>query len=190
MDTSKIAVIHFVFAFAVLMSCDKGKDLSEPLSDPFVLTSPAIGQDSLLPVAYTCDGESATLPLVWSGYPVNTESFALIMHHEASPTDIHWYWILFNLPASVHSLPKNVSGIGTLGSNSVNGNTGYSPPCSQGPGFKTYVFNVYALSETLEINVSPEKVTRDVLLDMMDGHILSTAALYVKYSRNIDEPLK
>ena len=35
-------------------------------------------------------------------------------------------WILYNIPADIHSLPKNVTGIGTLGNNSVNNRVGYA----------------------------------------------------------------
>ena len=167
----------------IASGCKKDEDNIDTVSNSFEITSPEIGQNSLLPIDYTCDGESATLPLDWRGYPENTQSFALIMHHEASPTDIHWYWILYNISATVQSLPKNVSGIGTMGNNRVNGKTEYSPPCSQGPGLKTYFYTIYALSEMLELNVSPEDVNRDVLLDAMDGIILSTDTFTVGYSR-------
>ena len=55
--------------------------------------------------------------------PDETEYFALIMHHEAAPDDIHWYWIIYNIPSTINSLAKNVSGVGILGNNSVNGQT-------------------------------------------------------------------
>jgi Raf kinase inhibitor-like YbhB/YbcL family protein len=132
----------------------------------------------------TCDGVSATLPLKWSGEPEGTVSFALIMHHEASATDIHWYWVLYNIPASVHSIPKNVSGIGTLGTNSVNDRNQYAPPCSQGPGIKAYTFTIYALSSDSVINTPQSEVTREVLLNAIEEIILSSSKMQVYYSRN------
>ena len=149
----------------------------------FILKSPDIKPDSLLPKDYTCDGESATLPLEWSGFPENTKYFALIMHHEASPTDIHWYWVLYDIPGSVQSLPKNVAGIGTLGNNSVNGKTEYAPPCSQGPGPKKYIYTIYALSASANITVPSSEVSRAVLLDAIKNITLGNATLTVIYSR-------
>ena len=168
----------------VLMSCKKENEIRET-SSVFLLESPEINADNLLPVDYTCDGESASLPLEWSGYPEETQSFALIMHHEASPSDIHWYWVLYHIPATVQSLAKNASGIGTLGNNSVNGKTEYAPPCSQGPGEKTYVYTIYALSESLILSVIPSAVSLDVLLDAMKDIILDSATLQVVYARDI-----
>ncbi len=68
------------------------KNLSSSL---FTLTSPEVIEGGDLPVEYTCDGDGATLPLAWSGAPVGTVSYAVVMHHVAGPTDIHWYWVLY-----------------------------------------------------------------------------------------------
>jgi phosphatidylethanolamine-binding protein (PEBP) family uncharacterized protein len=56
----------------------------------FILSSPEVVEGGALPAEYTCDGASATLPLVWSGAPAGTRSFAVIMHHVAGPGDTHW----------------------------------------------------------------------------------------------------
>jgi hypothetical protein len=95
------------------------------------------------------------------------------MHHEASPTDIHWYWVLYNIPAGVNSLSRNVSGIGILGTNSVNDQTRYSPPCSQGPGIKAYTYTVYALSQNPSFSVPPDQVTCEALLNAISGITIS-----------------
>lgn len=107
------------------------------------------------------------------------------MHHEASPTDIHWYWVMYNIPADLQSLAKNVTGVGTLGINSVNSNVGYAPPCSQGPGAKKYTFTLYALSEQVSLSVPNAEVTRDVLLEAIKNITLASTTLTVVYSRDI-----
>jgi len=147
------------------------------------LTSPDAVQGGALPVDYTCDGEAATLPLQLSGAAEGTQSYALIMHHEASPTDIHWYWVVYNIPPEINSISRNGTGPWTLGNNSVNGLTEYAPPCSQGPGAKTYIYRLYALSAAPEITVDPSQVSRDVLLSAMQGLILDSAGLSVSYTR-------
>ena len=70
-----------------------------------------------------------------------------------------------------------------MGNNSVNGRTEYAPPHSKGPGPKTYIYTVYALSAPLQLNVPPGKVNRDVLLTAMKDRILASAELSVIYSR-------
>ncbi|HNQ22544.1 MAG TPA: metallophosphoesterase [Phycisphaerae bacterium] len=150
----------------------------------FALRSPRVEDGGALPREFTGDGDSATLPLEWSGAPEDTKSYALIMHHIDPEGHTKWYWILYNIPASIQRLPKNVEGIGTLGNNSVSGRTEYAPPHSKGPGPKTYVYTVYALSTPVQLSVAPAGISRDVLLKAVQGHVLATAELRVTYTRS------
>lgn len=149
----------------------------------FTLTSPEVMEGGALPKEFTCDGSSATLPLSWSGVPEGAKSFAVVMHHIPGPGDSHWYWVLYNIPANVTKLEKNTSGIGTLGNNSVNGETKYAPPCSKGPGEKLYTYTVYALSAEPTLSVPASEVSRDVLLDAIKDITLASATLNVTYTR-------
>jgi Raf kinase inhibitor-like YbhB/YbcL family protein len=159
-------------------------DPNKPVAarNSFVLRSPAVNDGGTLPVEYTGDGNSVTLPLYWSGAPAGTRTYAVIMHHIA-PDKVKWYWILYNIPASVTSLPKNVKGIGIPGNNSVNGRTEYAPPHSKGPGPKTYVYTVYALSAAPKLDVPTEQVNRNVLLAAMKSITLASAELKAVYTR-------
>jgi Raf kinase inhibitor-like YbhB/YbcL family protein len=136
-----------------------------------------------LPVEFTGDGASSTLPLEWSGVPTGTKSYAVIMHHIDPQGITKWYWTLYNIPAEVRSLPKNVEDVGTAGNNSVNHRVGYAPPHSKGPGPKTYILTVYALSAPVQISLPPVRVNRDVLLAAMKNLILNSAELKVVYDR-------
>lgn len=149
----------------------------------FTLKSPEAVDGGLLPQEFTGDGASSTLPLEWAGAPEATKSFAVIMHHIPPDGSAKWYWILYNIPASVRSLPKNAKNTGITGNNSVNNKLEYAPPHSKGPGPKTYVYTVYALSDSLTLDVKPSEVNREALLAAMKGRILATAEMKVVYSR-------
>lgn len=149
----------------------------------FTLASPEVTEGGALPKEFTCDGSSATLPLSWSGVPEGTKSFVVVMHHIPGPGDSHWYWVLYNIPANVTKLEKNTSGIGTLGNNSVNGETKYAPPCSKGPGEKLYTYTIYALSAEPILSMPVSEVSRDVLLDAIKDITLANATLNVTYTR-------
>ena len=136
----------------------------------------------MLPAEFTGDGVAASPPLEWTGAPAGTKSYALIMHHEA-PDQTKWYWILYNIPATVQSLPENVKGVGTLGTNSVNDRTEYAPPHSKGPGPKIYILTVYALSAPPQLTVPPSQVNREVLLAAIKDRTLGSAELQVIYTR-------
>ncbi len=183
LNKNAVGTIIVLITILILWNCSK--DHNFQISPGFMLSSPEIGADSLLPTDYTCDGTSATLPLKWTGVPENTVSLVVIMHHVASPADVHCYWIIYNIPASITCLPRNMTGIGILGTNSVNDKTMYTPPCSQGPGIKSYTYTIYALSQNPDIQVPPEKVTRDVMLNAIQEITISSAKMTVYYSRNI-----
>jgi gluconolactonase len=156
---------------------------TSPVSSGFNLTSPEVADGGRLPAEYTCDGNASTLALSWSGTAEGTKSYAIIMDHIASPTDIHLYLLIYNIPANVTSLPKNFNDIGNLGTNSVNGRNEYAPPCSKGPGDKTYTYTVYALSSEPELFLTVSQVTREVLLESIKDSILARAELKVVYAR-------
>jgi gluconolactonase len=179
--TARTAV-YILQVSAESTSAASGSDTASNTSS-FTLSSPEIVEGGTLPVEYTCDGASATLPLTWSGAPAETVSFAVVMHHVASPDDVHWYWVLYDIPADVTSLAKNSSGIGTLGNNSVNGKTEYAPPCSKGPGEKMYTYTIYALSAQPQNTVPAVQVSRAVLLDVIQDITLASAELQVTYTR-------
>ena len=149
----------------------------------FTLQSSAFTNGGRLPQEFTGDGAAATPPLEWSAPPAGTKCYALIMHHIDPEGKTKWYWTLYNIPADVSALPRNVQGIGTLGNNSVNGRIGYAPPHSKGPGDKTYVLTLYALSAPLQPAVTPAQVTREVLLAAMKGRVLASSELPVVYAR-------
>ena len=157
--------------------------ITQQITAGFTLTSTDTSDGGRLPIEYTCDGDGSTLPLAWSGAPDGTQSYVVIMHHVAAPEEIHWYWVLYNIPADVTSLPKNVAGVGTLGNNINNGLVEYSPPCSQGPGDKEYIYTVYALSAQPQITVAAEAMNRDVMLEAIKDITLASAELHTIYAR-------
>jgi phosphatidylethanolamine-binding protein (PEBP) family uncharacterized protein len=159
-----------------------GPDALKKPNASFVLSSPEVSNGGALPKDYSGDGSGSTLPISWKGTPAGTKSFALVMDHLAPGNVMKSYWIMWDIPPSVTSLPKNVQGVGKVGI-SFKGQLGYEPPHSQGPGPKTYVLTVYALSDPLPITQSPQEVTRDVVLAAMKDKVLASASLSVVYTR-------
>jgi phosphatidylethanolamine-binding protein (PEBP) family uncharacterized protein len=157
--------------------------VSPACSATFTLSSPAIGKSGAYPIEFTCDGERASPPLAWSNAPAGTRSFALTMHHIPGPGDKHVYLVVYNIPASTTNLAKNVHDVGVWGVNTVNGQPEYTPPCSKGPGAKTYTLTAYALSAEPTISFPAGRVTMDMLLDKIKDKTLATSAIDVTYSR-------
>jgi phosphatidylethanolamine-binding protein (PEBP) family uncharacterized protein/Spy/CpxP family protein refolding chaperone len=188
-DMPTIPNTDFLFAASPATKTSPAAGVAYPVmaKTVFVLRSPEVADGGMLPKDYTGDGTSATLPLEWSGAPEATKGFAVIMHHIDPKGNAKWYWLLYNIPAQTTSLPKNIRGVGTIGNNSVNGRTEYAPPHSKGPGPKTYVYTVYALSSPVKLDVQPAEVSRDVLLAAIKDKILASVELHVVYSRDVQK---
>ena len=104
------------------------------------------------------------------------------------PEGLHWYWGMYNIPVQVSTIVDGKE-VGTLGSNSVNHKNEYAPPCSGGPGLKTYTFHLYALSTSLDID-EKEEVTAALLREKMSGLVLDSDDMAVNFERSCQSPPK
>lgn len=144
----------------------------------FMLNSPVVEDLQALPIEFTGDGDGISPPLAWTGAPAGTQGYALIMDHVTPDGDRKWYWTIYDIPGNASSLAKNVTDIGKLGTG-FKGEIGYEPPHSKGPGAKTYVITLYALSEPLKVAGKPG---REELITAMNGKVLANSSLRVVHS--------
>jgi phosphatidylethanolamine-binding protein (PEBP) family uncharacterized protein len=164
--------------------CKKASNTSSITnSGTFTASSDAFTNNGVFPKLYTCDSTGISPKLSWSNAPTGTTSFAITMHHIPPTPPNHVYMLLYNIPSTTTSIPNAVSGIGQFGINTVNGQTSYTPPCSQGPGAKLYTITVYALSSTPSFSVPQSQVTMDVFLAAISTKTLATATINVTYTR-------
>lgn len=175
-----------ISAVVIVSACStQSSDVADdaPAKSDFVVTSSAMTDGGTLPVQFTCDGASQSPPLSWSGAPSGTKSFAVLMDHQPGPGDWHWYWTLWGIPSSTSSIAAGTNGGATIGTNSVNGELAYAPPCSKGPGEKAYTLTVFALSDTPVIS-NASSIDRTALLAAIDDITLATSSLTVTYTRS------
>jgi Raf kinase inhibitor-like YbhB/YbcL family protein len=137
---------------------------------------------------FTCDGENISPALEWSDVPEGTKSFVLIVDDPDAPDPadpkMTWvHWILYNIPASVNSLPEAVKDTdlpnGTLQGLNDWKKTGYGGPCPP-IGKHRYLHKLYALNIILPDLKRP---TTAKLEKAMEGHILQKAELIGLYQR-------
>lgn len=160
-----------------------GQSMAFAATSGFTVSIPSAPAGTL-PVTYTCDGQSISPALKWSGAPKGTKGYAIVMDHVPPDGGHHWYFLDWDVPAKTRSLAAGATTVGYLGGNSVNREIGYAPPCSKGPGVKTYTITVYALSGTPKLpKKSTASVTRDQVLSAISGMTLSKAVLDVTYTR-------
>ena len=100
---------------------------------------------------FGCEGANLSPALEWKNAPQGTKSFALTVYDPDAPTGSGWWhWVVFNLPATVTSLPQGVKSenlpTNTVQSRTDFGSNGYGGPCPPvGHGKHHYIFTVYAL---------------------------------------------
>src|SRR3990167_4366692 len=98
-------------------------------ADSFVLRSSDIQNGQALTTAqvfngFGCSGDNRSPQLVWSNAPAGTKSFAVTVYDPDAPTGSGWWhWVVFNIPASVTSLPTDAGAVG-----------GAHPPTGARPG--------------------------------------------------------
>jgi Raf kinase inhibitor-like YbhB/YbcL family protein len=156
--------------------------------NPMKLTSQSFENQKEIPKKYTCDGEDISPALAWSNVPEGTKSFALIVDDPDAPDPARpgmtWvHWVLYNIPATIASLPEAVKERdlpkGTLQGLNDWKKTGYGGPCPP-IGKHRYFHKLYALDIVLPDLRQPAKAT---LEKAIEGHVLSKAELVGLYQR-------
>ena len=133
--------------------------LSALAADSFTLQSAEIKPNSTIAEAqvfkgFGCDGGNISPSLSWKNAPAAAKSFAVTVYDPDAPTGSGWWhWVMFNIPASVMSLPAGAGNPeigqapkGAVQSKTDFGKPGYGGPCPpKGAKPHRYVFTVYAL---------------------------------------------
>jgi Raf kinase inhibitor-like YbhB/YbcL family protein len=177
----------FIFSQLVLLSIIISAN-AEGVNTIMQLTSPSFENQKPVAKKFTCDGEDISPGLEWSGVPERSKSFALIVDDPDAPDPANprmtWvHWVLYNIPATVSSLPEDVKDQdlpkGTLQGLNDWKKTGYGGPCPP-IGQHRYFHKFYALDVVLPDLGRPTKAK---LEKAMEGHILSQAELIGLYQR-------
>ncbi|MGB5485717.1 YbhB/YbcL family Raf kinase inhibitor-like protein [Parasphingorhabdus sp.] len=156
--------------------------------DGFVLTSPALTDDGMLPADLKCTrdgGDGLTPPLEWTQVPAGTESLSIIMHHYPRDTvegkdPPSQYWLLWNIPVQTWALPRgNPASIGDEGADKDEKRTGYTSPCSPPGSRHEYIITLYALDGPLDKLPAHDDGNVDwaTMTSAMEGKIIAASSL-------------
>ncbi|HEY9846213.1 MAG TPA: YbhB/YbcL family Raf kinase inhibitor-like protein [Candidatus Caenarcaniphilales bacterium] len=148
------------------------------------LESNSFAANGEIPTKYTCDGEDISPDLRWNELPSETQSLALIVDDPDAPGGTFVHWVVYDLPPQVQQLQEGVAISPTPEGGGVQGQTsferlGYGGPCPPS-GTHRYYFKLYALDQSLRLKSG---ATKSQVTAAMEGHILATAELMGRYSR-------
>src|SRR5919107_2135248 len=98
---------------AVLGLCLAGFAGGSALAGDFAVTSPSVSEGATIGekhlfAGFGCTGGNKSPALAWSDAPADTKSFAVTVYDPDAPTGSGWWhWVVFNIPATIHTLPSN-----------------------------------------------------------------------------------
>ena len=183
----RFLVVVAGLVFGLLMDTISGQELSRDI----VLESPAMQTGEAMPRDYTPDGRNLSPPLTWSNLPAGTQEVAIACADFGAgnpPPCVHW--ISYGVSPAAGGLPAGLpvesheampTGLG----DAIQGLNGWLRPYYRGPAPPAgtphlYHFTIYALDEVLGLEPG---LTRDDLLEAMEGHILGRGDLVPIYER-------
>jgi len=151
----------------------------------FQLVSTAFAEGKTIPKKHTCDGPDLSPALSWSGTPAGTKSFSLICDDPDAPAGTWVHWVVYDLPASLASLPEGVLKDGELRGGGRQGTTdfrrlGYGGPCPPPGKPHRYYFKLLALDAPLGL---PPGASKSDVLKAAQGHTLAETQIMGRYGR-------
>ncbi|WP_238015709.1 YbhB/YbcL family Raf kinase inhibitor-like protein [Dactylosporangium sp. AC04546] len=146
------------------------------------INSPAFEHGRRMPDDQSTNGKGTSPALAWTGVPDGTRSYALVAHDPDAPLiDGFTHWVLYNIPATVTSLPEGGGAEHTQGTNS-RGAAGWTPAAPPpGHGTHCYYFHLYALDAELDLR---EGLSMAELLPTIDPHVINQARVVGTYSND------
>lgn len=189
-NTRRNQSIFLVVALLVPLSLPAGT-LANRLSSSdeenmsFTISSPSFSSGGTIPTKFTCSGADISPELKWNDPPAATKSFALLVDDPDAPAGNWNHWTIWNLPASLRSLPEHFSKDARLSDGTEQGKndfhkTGYNGPCPPPGKPHRYYFKLFALDAMLNLKAGAMKSD---LEGAMKGHILAQAEWMGRFGR-------
>jgi Raf kinase inhibitor-like YbhB/YbcL family protein len=149
---------------------------------PLKMETTAFEDGAIVPQKYA--GQMGVQPgFTFSNAPANTVSYAIILHDldvslQGGTGDV-LHWLAWNIPASAGGIPEGSLPAGSVQGTNLMGRQAYmGPGAPAGPRYHHYVFELYALSQNLDL---PATAGRDELLAAMQGKVVAKAAYVGRY---------
>jgi Raf kinase inhibitor-like YbhB/YbcL family protein len=119
---------------------------------PLAVTSPAFGDNTQIPVDYSCKGRNVSPPLRWENVPTGTESLALVVDDPDAPAGLYVHWVVTGIRPSTTGIVEGALPEGAGVSLNSGGKAAYLGPCPPaGSGLHHYRFQLYALSKPVTV---------------------------------------
>jgi len=188
---SSLAAAAAALSLAVGAAASGLEALAAQTPTTFVVESPTMSTGAMLPRAYSPDGRNLSPPLTWRGLPEGTRQLVVICQDHGAGFPPPWvHWIIYNIPVSAGGLPEGIpfdpaDALPDEIAGAVQGRNGWGLPMYRGPAppggdLHHYDFAVFALDEELDL---PPGLTREEVLEAIDGHVIGRGDMVPLYER-------
>ena len=141
-----------------------------------LVSSPAFGNNQMIPKKFTCDGINVNPPLDIEDITEEARSLAIIVDDPDAPRGTWVHWVMWNIPVTHHIKENEAHGLQGLNDFQKRQYGGPCPPS----GTHRYFFKVYALDTILDL---PSETDKAHLERVMAEHIISFGELVGLYKR-------
>lgn len=117
------------------------------------VVSPDLREGAPLPERFTCNGDSATPTIRWTGAPGATRGWAVVVEDPDAPAGTFTHWVVTGLPAGTSSVGGDLPP-GAVASLTSSGQPGYVGPCPPTGELHRYRYRVHALREPLTLGAA------------------------------------
>jgi Raf kinase inhibitor-like YbhB/YbcL family protein len=139
---------------------------------------------------FGCKGDNISPSVKWSGAPEGTKSFVITVYDPDAPTGSGWWhWVVFNIPASTTSIPKNAGNPkkkllpkGAIQIRNDYGFDGYGGMCPNPGPAHHYTLTVYAM-DVDKIEGGNKKTTAPVIGFNAHFHAKGKGELHWTYAQ-------
>jgi Raf kinase inhibitor-like YbhB/YbcL family protein len=152
----------------------------------------AVSSKAMEANVFGCKGDNISPSLTWTGAPDGTKSFAINLYDPDAPTGSgFWHWVVFNIPISTMSLPKDAGDVkksvmpaGAIQARNDYGFWGFGGMCPpEDKSTHHYKLTVYAVDEDKLQFAKDKDVPAPVVGFELHYHSKAKAELNWTYSR-------
>ena len=190
--TRRITVAAFIAAFGIgAIGASAASAQSMTLTSPDIKEGAKIANEQVFK-GFGCTGDNKSPALSWSGAPSGTKSFAVTIYDPDAPTGSGWWhWVVYNIPVSTTSLPKNAGDVAAklMPEGAIQGRTdfgvgGYGGPCPP-PGDKPhhYQITVFAVDVPALPDAKNDQASAALVGFDLHFHTLAKATVTGVYGR-------
>lgn len=176
-----IIILALIIALGLgYLWCQKDGPAHAPITSiTMEITSSRFNHNENIPALYTCDDADINPPLIISGTSEEAKSLVLIVDDPDAPAGTWVHWTVFNIDPKTTEISENTVPQGSIEGLTSFNSPGYGGPCPPS-GTHRYVFKIYALDETLDLDETAKSYDIE---QVMEGYILDQAELIGLYSR-------